>query len=493
MKQRNAGPAYLLLFVPFALATMLAGTPAVSYFVAWLGSFAILALSFSGIIKPLPPGRSIMGQVLRPIVLTQIIFVSYTALTSIFVFLDTLGYYYFAHRPFVIVDDRAMELLAAGQRLYVLAHGALVAGLLLGMDYRRSATWRLRSTIDLPRFLGGLALASVLLATVGQQLEGPKQIITRLEIFGLVASVLSLTVAMRTRELGFTLIAAGIYVTNMVSAVLSGWKEEVTIVVMLFALFAYPMYKRTVLLLTPIAFAVMLFVLPAYMNIFRQLNWYGGVEPVAAARVAVGAISDGSVDLRVETWDFLAHRSSEINMFTRYIDHTPAENPFYGLSTLRQSAYGLVPRFAWANKPNLEALAMERAYQNGIVTRDVRVSAKPQFVADAYLCAGALGVFFACLIYGLIAATASRLAEYCFGGYLLGSGLMYNALFMSMWRGNAFEFISNDILWGFILLGVAFAGAYRAGWIVREVQPTEPRRAVRGAAVIAGDPVTPGA
>src|SRR5579884_2845904 len=84
--RRDTGPAYLLLYVPYAIAAMLSGSAAASFLSAWLGSFAIIALSFSGIIKPLPRGRTVVEQVLRPIVLTQIIFVTYTALTSIFTF-----------------------------------------------------------------------------------------------------------------------------------------------------------------------------------------------------------------------------------------------------------------------------------------------------------------------------------------------------------------------------------------------------------------------
>lgn len=484
MRTRDAGPSYLLLFAPYGLATLFAGSPVASFLLAWAGSFFIIAISLSGIIKPLPRDRTIIGQVLRPIVLLQLVFISYTALTAIFTFLDANGFRYFTRDPFAIVDDRTIELLAAAQRLYVLAHAGLVAGLLAGMNYRAAGTWRLRATINVPKLLTAVAVISVFGAIVGRDVGIPIQITNRFEIFGLVASVLALTVALRMKEGGFTILTLAIYATNLVAAVLSGWKEEVAIVLMLLALFAYPMYKRTVIVLTPIVVAFMLFVLPAYTNLFRQLNWYGGVDQVVAAKTAVSLVSSGAIDLRTSTWDFLAHRSSEIGMFTRYIRHTPEDHPFYGTETLRQAVYGLVPRFVWKNKPSLERLAMERAYANGITTRDAHVSTKPQFVADAYLCAGAFGVVCACLIYGWIASTASRISEYCFGGYLIGSGLMFNALFMSMWRGNAFEFILNDILWGFLLLGLAFVVTARGGWIVRATSELPARRSTPRAVAI---------
>jgi hypothetical protein len=492
MNRRDAGPAYLLLFLPYGIAVALNPWPNLSFVAAWLGSFAILGISLSGIIKPLPADRSIMGQVMRPIVLTQIVFVSYTALTSIFNFVDAHGFYYLSQREFVFVNDHFLALLAEGQRLYVLAHGSLVAGMLLGMNYRGSGTWRLRADIGVPRFLAATAVMAVVSANIASRIGVRFNIVSRVESFGLVASVLALTVALRTRERGFLAVAAMIYLANVFTALMSGWKEEVTIVVVLLALFAYPLYKRTVLILAPLALSVLLFVLPAYMNAFRRLNWYGGVDQVTAAKAAAAAIDNGEVDLRRETWDFLANRASEIGMFTRYIDHTPTDHDFYGTPMLVQTAYGLVPRVLWKSKPNLEVMAMQRAYQNGVVSRGMgEVSAKPQFVVDAYLFAGTLGVFAACLIYGLLAALASRAAEYLFGGYLLGSGLMYTALFMAMWRGNAFEFIANDIMWGFLLMGIAFLFAQRAGWLVRAPRP--PRRLTPngGPAVITGMAATP--
>lgn len=490
MRRTASGPSYLLLFVPFGLATALDLWPNVSFVAAWLGSFAILAMSLSGSIKPLPADRSVMGQVMRPLVLTQVLFVTYTALTSIFMFANAHGFYYGARRPFVVVSDHEIELLAAGQRLYVLAHGALVAGLLVGMDYRASRTWRLRADVNLPKFLAGAAVAAVVAANVASRIGVPINVVSRVETFGLVASVLCLVAALYGRERGFTVVASVIYIANVISAILSGWKAEVTVVVLLLALFVYPLYKRTVLIVTPIVVAVLIFVLPAYTNAFRQLNWYGGVDQVSAAKAAAAAIEDGAVDLRQDTWDFLVFRASEIGMFTHYIEHTPADHPFYGTSMLWQAAYGLVPRFLWKDKPNLEVMAMERAYQNGIVSRGVTVSAKPQFVADAYLFAGAFGVFAACFIYGLLAATASRLAEQFFGGYLLGSGLMYTALFMNMWHGNAFEFIANDIMWGFILMGLAFLVAQRAGWLVRTRPATARRSTPTSVATFSNEMIT---
>ena len=89
-------------------------------------------------LKPLPPDRSLLDQVMRPVVLTQLLFVGYTCLSSIFFFLDVQGYYYFSRDPLSALPAEYIAITAEAQRLYVLAHAGVAAGMLALMDYRRS-------------------------------------------------------------------------------------------------------------------------------------------------------------------------------------------------------------------------------------------------------------------------------------------------------------------------------------------------------------------
>ena len=123
----------------------------------------------------------------------------------------------------------------------------------------------------------------------------------------------------------------------------------------------------------------------------------------------------------------------------------------------------LVPRALWSSKPITERLVMERVYENGVVSRASSVSAKPQFIVDGYLSAGAFGVFIACLFYGMAASLASRLAERLFGGYLFGTALLYTALFRDLWRGNSLEFLLNNVVWSFVIMVMLFYAARSAG------------------------------
>ena len=109
---------------------------------------------------------------------------------------------------------------------------------------------------------------------------------------------------------------------------------------------------------------------------------------------------------------------------------------------------------------------MERAYDHGGISRNSEVSAKPQFVVDAYLSWGALGVLIGGVIFGMVASLASRLAERWFGGYLLGSGLVYTAFFRIFWKGSAFEFFIGAVFWSFVLMGLLFLAGRITGILV---------------------------
>jgi hypothetical protein len=93
---------------------------------------------------------------------------------------------------------------------------------------------------------------------------------------------------------------------------------------------------------------------------------------------------------------------------------------------------------------------MERVYEAGVVNRLSKVSAKPAFVVDAYLSGGAFGIFLCLFAYGAVAQLIALKAERLFGGYILGTALIFSGLFQIMWRGISFEFIINTVFWSYI-------------------------------------------
>lgn len=452
---------YLMLLAPYGLATAVASMPLASYLVAWLGSWMILVLTLGGYVRPLP-GGSAFDQVMRPIVLTQLLFAGYNFMSSVFYVADLNGFFYL-QRITTVIPPGAMEVTAQAQRYYVLAHGSIAVGMLAAMDYRRSGEWAVR---PLPNPALTALWVSLFCLVVGKVLGGRSQFGIRIEQIGLVASVLSLGLAIPTRRAGTMLLGLGIYGLNMTSAFLSGWKEEVLVMVLLLAVFVYPYAKRTVTIGAPIVMVLLLAFLPTYVDVVRGMSWSrdktGSQEARAssdeAASVALDVMQSGEIDIAENNWEFLTHRLSQISMFVKYItvvEATNAKQPnggYYGTQILEQTVGNLIPRAFWEDKPVTEEMVMERVYAADVVSENSTVSAKPQYVVDGYLSWGALGVLLSGLAFGLIASWASRACERWFGGYFWGSGLIYTAMFAVLWKGSSFEYFFNTILWSFVLL-----------------------------------------
>src|ERR1700744_6029202 len=100
----NAIERYVVLFIPWLLSLLFKDDPTVSYLIAWLGSFFIFFITYIGYIKPLPQDRDMAEQIMRPIFIVQIIFAGYMASTSIFYFLNVLGYEDFQRTSYYLVD-----------------------------------------------------------------------------------------------------------------------------------------------------------------------------------------------------------------------------------------------------------------------------------------------------------------------------------------------------------------------------------------------------
>jgi hypothetical protein len=154
--------------------------------------------------------------------------------------------------------------------------------------------------------------------------------------------------------------------------------------------------------------------------------------------------------------------------FTGFVKSTPEYVDFYRGQILQQSAMAIVPRIFWPSKPNTEELIMERVYNAGVVYRGSSVSAKPAFIVDAYLSWGAIGVFVFLFAYGAVAQLIDVKAEELFGGYILGTALIFSGLFQIMWRGLSFEFLINTVFWSYITMLVIFK-ILRSRNILKEV------------------------
>jgi hypothetical protein len=411
--KRGSFEKYFILYLPWVIAMLFRYDPEISFMISWLGSFVIFYLSLSGWVTPLPDDLSIAEQLMRPIFLVQIIFAGYTCCTSIFFYLDVLGYQDF-HKVtrYYLVDFQKLQLTAEIQRYYCLGHAAFVTGLLASMRYPVKAQFKIESA-KLANLLLAAAIISLPIAIVFLAVPGLSQFSFQFSSLSFIAGTLALAFAIPQKKIGNTMVCAALYLFNFYQALLSGYKEPIIISILVLGVFLYPTYKKIVLAIFIPALLALFIFLPTYNRIFRENAWSEDVAADEASQLALDAALGGGAGGGGDesNWDFLAFRLSEIDMFTAFARSTPDKINFYHFQLLEQSAIAVIPRVFWPSKPITEDLVMERVYDAGVINRGSNVSAKPAYIVDAYLSFGGLGVFFGMLLYGIAAQVISQQAE----------------------------------------------------------------------------------
>lgn len=441
---------FLVLFLPWVFSWLFDALPQTSYLIAWLGSFFIFLITISGWVKPIPTDRTLGEQLMRPLFLTQIIFAGYMCCTTLFYYLDSLGYENFHQFNHLFKPDpKKLLLIAQCQRYYCLGHAAFVSGTLLFMNYPVQKKYRLQN-VNLADFLLYVAIITVPVSILFTVVPGLNQFSAQFSTLSFIAGALALAFAIPMHKMQNIFISGALFGFNFYKSVLSGYKEPIILSFLVLAIFLFPFYKRTVVLVfVPLLFLVFA-VLPTYNQVFRQNAWSGDLSAEDASKVAFDAALSSSPEAADGNWKFLVFRMSEVDMFIKYVQSTPKYTNFYGMKMVEQSLESLIPRAFWPGKPNTEDLVMERAFNAGIAARGMNVSAKPALIADAYLFKGGIGIFLILFLYGAVNQMIALKAESLFGGYILGTALIYSGLFQIMWRGLSFEFLFNSVFWSYI-------------------------------------------
>jgi hypothetical protein len=355
----------------------------------------------------------------------------------------------------VVVDLVKLNLIAQCQRYYCLGHAAFVCGIFTTMDYPTRPihrvpitnissftlylTYFFSATVLIIKFIPGLAQVHIILAGLA-----------------IVSSVISLAYAIPEGRLGSIIVAGSLFILNEITALTSGWKEAVIVPIIMLGTYLYPNYKKIVIITIPIVLGFYFYFIPTYNNIVRDLSWSGKMDGTTAALIAIESLSYGDEGVASNNWGFMTNRLSEINMFTDYVKEVPSRVDFYGFKIVGQALESIIPRVFYKDKPVTEYLVMERVYEAGVISSASSVSAKPPPIVDGYLSGGAIGVALTCFFLGAFASWASSKAERLFGGYLIGSGLIFTGLFQILWRGNCFEFMANNLFWSTIVMYILF-------------------------------------
>lgn len=459
-----------LLFIPWLLSVVFTESTTASYAFAWGGHWLIFYLSLTGRIIPIE-GERTQSRVMQPIVINQIIFAGFSGISTIFYFLSINGYYYWEPLEFFFPDTDLIIKTVECQQLYLLGHIGLVAGIAYGKRPEEKSEWRVvtgKSPSFFLLFISGIAFVLFL---GFRSISGLFQVAIMFDALNLVASILALAFALKERNIITILIALTLFGVNIFSALLSGWKEQLLVPFLLLGFFLYQTYPRLILIGAPIVGFLYFTYIPTFNQVFRNLTWEKGEDTQLSLEVAINSTLEAETeDITNNNWTFLTNRLSEVNMLVKYREFVPEFHEYYGFDIVQQSIINLIPRVFYPGKPLTEAVVMQRVFDSGVVSNVSNVSAKPAFIADCYLTAGALGVLIGTFLLGYFISFASGFADSLFGGYTFGTALMYNSIFNELWRGNCFEFIATTMFWGIIIL----YAVHRASRYANIIAPSDP-------------------
>lgn len=449
--------AYLPGFLLWLIAEFVITDPVLSYFFAWLSSFFIFYWTIFSQFRYINNDLPATEQILRPIIIIQLIFAGFMCCTSLFYFLNHLGYRYFEKvNPTLDIPNAETYLIAQCQRLSLLAHAALVTGIIL-LTKKKDGNQRrylLSSEINKDTFLGLFSLTIFGAGVLFKYSSGFQQFSGGLISMSVFSGTFVLVKGIVYNKKKLLYIGGGLFFSNFLQASLSGFKEPILMSVIILGCLLFPIYKRlTIFVGLPLLYGL-LYILPTYVGIIRAQTWSGDQSAEESRSVAFDTLlnEENAEDIKDTNWAFLTDRISEIGMFTKFVDNTPKVIDYYGMDIVVGSLYALIPRVLWAQKPVTEQVSMERVYAAGVISENSVVSAKTRPVVDAYLSFGTIGVFVFFILIGLIAQYFCNTCENLYGGYQYGTMIIMGTFSDTLWRGNNFEFMFNSLFYGFIMV-----------------------------------------
>lgn len=469
----------LVLFLPSIASLAWSDSPAI--LVAWslAGSVSIAVLAQTSWFRQPRDGERAAERLLRPGFIFHFYFVAFHVLGGTAYVLNAAGYRFWTQTWHGSAYDLVMASRA--QWLMLLGHAGTTAGMkLVGLSYG-PPKYRVR---NLPPY-ALLVVSAVAYAGATSMAGVPELYNVRHKLLDVsaVAVLLELALSLRRRHSTSMAATAVLLLLNVLQDAVSGWKGVVLTTAITLGAMLYPMTRRVVVA-GGVAFVVFwaLFLYPLGGAI-RNLAWYSGVEHDAAVAISFEQALNLSFDERLEgVWQMLVGRANDLEQFKRYLEHVPGARPFYDTEIAREALIGLIPRFIWPTKPDLEKLAMQRVYEAGVTARSASVSAKANLYQEGYLSKGWVGILLASVLCGMIVMAISRLCERWFGGYTLGTCLIYTGLFaVSFNLPQAFLFFVNGA-WASMLAVIGVFVLGRSFGFIEPVPVLRPAR--RGAAAL---------
>jgi len=404
-------------------------------------------------------------QLLRPVSMFHFLFVTYHVIGAAAYALDAAGYS-IATGSFSSTIHLNLATIAESQRLMLLAHASVTVGMKLA-GFRYAKPKYMMSSV--PSY--GLLVVSLLASLLGTfllSIESLRHLGYRVLDISAAALLVEIAFSIRYRRRSNLLMAVGLLLLSLVNQAMSGWKGLTLWTMITLCALLYPMMSKRIVIIG-VAFAIFwaLYLHPFGVAL-RPLLWYQRVEQNKAVEMSMDKALNMSLEDRVSgVWTLMVGRANDLYQFGKYIDYVPEKHPYYDLDLAGEAMVALVPRIIWPTKPDLEKVAMERVYDAGVVFKESTVSAKSNFFQDGYLSGGSLGVIISCLIFGILTMLLSRMCETLFGGYEIGTCLIFTGLFASAINlPPAFIFFVGTIWTSLILTLTLFTLGRQMGWIV---------------------------
>ncbi|HWW40851.1 MAG TPA: hypothetical protein VNZ46_16155, partial [Pedobacter sp.] len=220
----------LTIGLPWLISLVLAHHPVLSYLIAFSGSGFIFYYTLFSPWKYTSKDEAQGLQIMRPIVLIQLVFAGFMCCTSIFYFADHLGYKYFEPIKGNFTISSQTFLIAKSQQIALLGH----IGLVTGIQYQtKTLLQKYQCTMSLAPLLTRLYFISFLGTVVLNHYPSFLQIkYYLLHLSACCVSYLFVSGILR-RKLLQAIPAGAALSLQLLNATLSGYKESLLVSLLL--------------------------------------------------------------------------------------------------------------------------------------------------------------------------------------------------------------------------------------------------------------------
>jgi hypothetical protein len=449
-----------IVYLPYFFVNNYNGSPENLYWFSWAGSIFVIFVTLTNIAHQRPKDLPFISQFFRPYIFAQLIFAFYHCIATVFYYFSLQGYFFFEKiSPNSNIND--LQLVALCQSYCLLAHTAFAHGTILqtskyGKDKVNNAT-QPKELINVDLFFK-ISIFCIVSQFLIKQLGFLSAILAVVYLAQNTAIVLTLIYAIREKRK--LLLATTLFIFNLIILLTSGLKEGVIVLAILLFFNFFP--KNKIITLTVALFIGNLMIyLPQYTINVRQVVWYGGgtlQEAFDKTYQEITTTDEIEIEkVRKNNWSFLIHRISEIDALKTYVVYIDGQKGYDGTEILKHGILAVIPSFIRTDGLSTDKTAQERAYQAGALDRfvgEAGTSAKPAMVADCYMVGGRFAIFIICFLSGYMATFFSVLCEKYFGGYTIGTVIIFNACFYIFLKGHCMENLFGSMAYGVLTVFV---------------------------------------